>query len=146
MNKLLKPTVKAEILSVLLSPVGSITCDVKIDCGEGEHYQNVTLRFDGDQARIAGYPQEWKCWDDPIEGNEDYTYGQAEDDGGIDDGSHEIDLIKVYISKKTEKKIFTQLKKCLEMQFEDEMFRGDLSKADQLIALEKIDLAIKDLS
>jgi hypothetical protein len=145
MNHLLNPKIKAETLSVLMSVSGSITCGVTLDCGEGEEYSNVTLRFEDESARIAGYPQNWKTHDEPIDGNEEYTYGEAEEDGGIDDGDHEIEAIHHYVSRKTEQEILRQLKKSLEKQFQDEMFKDDLSKKDQQTALEKIDLAIKNL-
>lgn len=145
MNHLLNPSIKAQTLAVLMSPVGSITCGLTLDCGEGEEYTNVTLRFEDEKVRIAGYPQHWKTWDEQIEGNEEYTYGQAESDGSIDDGIHEMENLQFYVSQKTEQEILRQLKKSLEKQFKDEMFKDELSKKDQQIALEKIDLAIKDL-
>ena len=138
---LLNPTVSATTLSVLLSATDSITCYVELD---GESC-NLTLRFDSDNARLAGYPDGWKTWDESITDGEELIYEDAEQDGSIDSFVDEIESIDAYVSRYTEKEIFNQLKKSLEKQFADEDLKDQLNAADKESVLEKLDTAIKNL-
>ena len=140
---ILNPTIKASTLSVLMNENDSITCYVEIN----EESCNVTLRLEDDKARLAGFPADWKTWDEPIDphsGNE-YTYQDAENDATIESFVHEIESIDVYISRNIEKEIFNQLKQSLVKQFADEMFKDQLSSHQKELALAKIDLAVASL-
>lgn len=138
---LLNPTVSASTLSVLMSEKDSVTCYVELN----DESCNLTLRLEDEKARLAGYPDAWKTWDENILGSGDQTYEDAENDGSIDSFVDEIEFFDAYVSRDTEKEIFTQLKKSLEKQFEDEMFKDQLTQAQKESALAKIDLAIASL-
>lgn len=131
----------ASTLSVLLSPKDSILCYLEIN----DESCNVSLRFEDDKARIAGYPVSWKIWDERIEGNEEYSYEDAENDPSIESPINEIESITVYISRETEKNIFKKLKNSLKKQFEDEMFKDQLTDIQKEEAFNKIDQAIRSL-
>lgn len=137
---LLKPKITASTLSVLLDPKNSVQAYVELD----EESCNVTLRLEDEKARIAGYPQTWRTWDEVIEGSEN-TYEDAEHDGSIDSIVDEIEAMDAYVSRETEKEIFMLLKKSLEKQFQDEMFKDQLTAAQKEEAIAKIDLAIRSL-
>lgn len=133
-------SVKAETLSVLKSPTDSITCYVELN----EHSCNLTLRFDNEIARIAGYPHSWKIFDETIDGS-DSTYENAENDASIESFVDEIEEIDMYVSRKTEKEILEQLKKSLKVQFEDEIFKDDLSAEQKEEVFLKMNKAIEKL-
>jgi hypothetical protein len=139
---LISPTVKAQTLSVLQKPTDSITCYVELD----SESCNLSLRFEDDEAKLAGYPETWRTWDEKISSNDsDVTYEDSENDGSLDSMIDEIESINSYISRKTEIQIFSLLKKSLVKQFEDEMFKDVLRKDEQEEVLAKIDLAISNL-
>lgn len=138
---ILNPTVSASTLSVVQNTTDSVTCYVELD---GESC-NLTLRLDDEAARLAGYPNSWRTWDELIPGTEETTYEDAENDGSIDSFVDEIESMDAYVSRETEKEIFSQLKKALQKQFEDEDFKDRLTAKEQSEVLAKIDLAIKKL-
>ncbi len=144
MDNLLNPkSIKANTLSVVMSPTDSVSCYVEID----ESSCNLTLRLEDESARLAGYPSLWRTWDEAIDGDlEGKTYGEAEQDATIESFVDEIEAMDAYVSRETEKEIFSQLRKSLEKQFEDEMFKDQLTQAQKEEVLAKIDLAIKNLS
>lgn len=137
---LLNPKISATTISVLMNPKGSSQAYIELD----EESCNVTLRFEEEKARIAGYPQTWRVWDEVIEGSEN-TYEDAEHDGSIDSIVDEIEAMDAYVSRDTEKEIFILLKKSLEKQFQDEMFKDYLTEDQKKEVLEKMDLAIRSL-
>ncbi len=100
---LLNPTVSASTLSVLMSEKDSVTCFVELN----DESCNLTLRFEDEKARLAGYPGAWKTWDENILGSEDQTYEDAENDGTIDSFVDEIESMDAYVSRNTEKEILT---------------------------------------
>ena len=139
---LISPNVTAFTLSVLLHENDSVFCYVILD----NETCNLTLRLENDKARLAGYPNSWKTWDEKILGSEGLTYQDAENDGSIDSFIDEIEAMDAYVSRETEAEIFKKLKESLKKQFEDEMFANQLTESQKQIALSKIDLAIKNLA
>lgn len=139
---LLNPDVSASTLSVVQNPEDSITCYLEL----GEESCNLTLRLEGEKARLAGYPQTWRTWDENIVGEGETTYEDAEHDGSVDSFVDEIEAMDAYVSRETEKEIFAQLKKALQAQFEDVDFKDTLTPAQQESVLAKMDEAIKSLN
>lgn len=142
MSNLINPnSISAKTLAVLMKPHDSITCFVEID----EESCNVTLRLEDDVAKIAGYPQTWRVWDESIPGDEENTYEDAENDPELESMFDEIVSIDAYVSRATEKEIFSQLKESLQKQFEDENFKDELTNSEKEEVFKKIDKAIAKL-
>lgn len=135
---ILKPTVEAYTISVVQHPTDSVRCFLQLN----EESINLTLRLENDTARLAGFPQSWKVWDEEIEYGEEKQYHEIDD-------SELLDLLHeeaAYVSQSTERKIFEQLKTSLKKQFEDPDFSDKLSKEEKESIFLKIDNAIKALN
>lgn len=135
MSNKIDPIIEASTLSVLMSENDSITCGIELNA----EYANVSLNLERESARILGYPIDWGVHDtNVVHGDSDSpTYEEV-----IEENGEEMDEMPVYVSKETEVEILTLLKKSLQKQFEDEMFKDELTDDQKEIALAKIDKAI----
>ena len=140
--------VKASTMSVLMAAdkdggIGSsimVGVDVKNAGKSKGEYANLTLRFDrGEAAVLAGYPMEWGVYDVNVDyhDHDSPTYADV-----LDSGEDLPKGTKAYVSKETEIEIFKQLKKSLEKQFKDPMFKDHLGAKEQAQALKMMDAAI----
>lgn len=103
--------VYSDTMSVLLSGKDSCMVSFLIITEDYDHfYQNLTLRFDGDRARLCGFDESVELWDD-TEINTDLPFK---------------------LSKNMERSLLKQLHKSLNKQFKDEAFKDHLNQEEKI--------------
>jgi hypothetical protein len=142
-NKLINPIgIKAKVLSVVKNATDPIVCYIEVN----DESCNLTLNLDADTVTLGEYPAMWRAWSDFLVGNDELaTYESAEIDGGLDSFVDEIEDIVAYVSRSVEKEIYIQLKKSLEVQFQDEGCLSRIKDNEKALILDKLTFTIKQL-
>jgi len=140
-----EPKIKASTMSVLMADKNGKLSSMGVflgirNKGGAEETANLTLRFDQEKwATLCGYPGDWSVWDEQTDPYDSESMTMEE---WLDNTDEFPESIVAYISRKTEKEIFRQLKASLENQFKDPKWEKYLTRKLRTQALQMIEKAI----